>query len=218
MKTALLSFALISFLFISCGDKKEGASAPPGSKFGVKAGMAEMTMDMMGMKTSVVNYWDDFGSKMHTQVSGEMMGMKMNETTIEKDGYSFKFDAEKKSGTKRKGVSTDMHFHDMTPEQLKEKGMTEIGTESVLGKECKVYELDVDQMTGSQPGAGQPAQMKGKLWIWQGIPMKMEMGELMKMEATKLEVMESVPASKFEVPADITITDEPEPDSVLSPH
>ena len=177
-------------------------------------------MEMMGMKTTVVNYWDDFGKKSSTSVSGEMMGQKMNETTIEKDGYSIKFDAESKQGTKAKKDPNfeDISFHEMTPAQMKERGMTEAGTETLLGKECKVYEVDVDKMTGET--ADQQMKVKGKVWVWNGIPMKMVMGDLMKMETTKLEVMESVSADKFEVPAGINLTEGPAmaPPGQADPH
>jgi hypothetical protein len=209
MKNISLSFAIIVLFLIGCGKKGDEASlqAPPGSKFGVKAGMSEMTMEMMGMKTTVINFWDDFGAKSLTEVKGEMMGAKMNETTIEKDGYSIKYDGEKKTGTKVKKDTAipDISFHNMTPAQLKERGMTEAGTETILGKECTVYDVDMDRMSGGDSTA-QPMKVKGKVWVWNGIPMKMEMGDLMKMETTKLEVMETVPAAKFEVPADITIS------------
>jgi hypothetical protein len=93
----------------------------------------------------------------------------------------------------------------MTDAQMKERGMTEAGTETILGKECKVYEVDVDKMTGET--GDQQMKVKGKVWVWNGIPMKMVMGDLMKMETTKLEVMESVPAEKFAVPADVTLSE-----------
>lgn len=212
MQKILLSLILLTFI-VGCARKNEqlpsSAAAPPGSRFGVKAGMAEMTMKMMGMETNVTTYWDDFGAKSVTEVRGEMMGMKMNETSIEKDGYSIKYDAEKKTGTKIKGKAnpSEMNFREMTPAQMKEQGMTEAGTETIMGKECKVYEVDADKM-GSDT-TGQPIKVKGKVWVWQGIPVKMEMGDLMKMEATKLEVLESVPMAKFEIPADVTITESP---------
>jgi hypothetical protein len=211
MKKLSLSFAIIALFLIGCGKKgadESATQAPPGSKFGVKAGMTEMTMEMMGMKTTVVSFWDDFGKKSLTEVKGEMMGSKMNETTIEKDGYAIKYDGEKKTGTKVKKDSAfqDVSFHNMTPAQLQERGMTEAGTETILGKECKVYTVDVDRMSGAD-STTQPMKVKGKVWVWNGIPMKMEMGDLMKMETTKLEVMDAVPAAKFEVPAGITITE-----------
>lgn len=210
MRKVSLGYVLIALFLISCGKTGDAPSsaAPAGSKYGVKAGMSEMTMEMMGMKTTVVNYWDDFGKKSVTAVSGEMMGSKMNETTIEKDGYSIKYDGEKKTGTKAKKDTAfeDISFHEMTDAQMKERGMTEAGTETILGKECKVYDVDMDKMTG-ETAADQQMKVKGKVWVWNGIPMKMVMGDLMKMETTKLEVMESVPAEKFEVPADITLSD-----------
>jgi hypothetical protein len=137
-----------------------------------------------------------------------MMGTMMNETSIQKDGYSIKYDAEKKTGTKTKGVQAEeVNFREMTAAQMKERGMTEAGTETLMGRECKVYDVDVDKMSGAQPGTEQPVKVKGKIWVWNGIPMKMEMGDMMKMETTKLEVMESIPAAKFDVPADVAITE-----------
>ena len=223
MKKLSLSILVLALFIVSCGKKgEEGASGPvpAGAKFGVKAGMSEMTMEMMGMNTTVTNYWDDFGATTVTEVKGEMMGQKMHETSIDKDGYSIKYDGEKKTGTKMpKNVHEDVSFYNMTPAQLKERGMTEAGKETFLGKECTVYEVDVDQMAGAVDSSAQ-MKVKGKILVWNGIPMKMDMGGLMKMETKKLEVMESVPAAKFEVPADVQIRDltqASQPDSVAHP-
>jgi hypothetical protein len=47
--------------------------------------------------------------------------------------------------------------------------------------------------------------MKGKFWIWKSFPVKMQMGQMMKMEMTKIEET-APPAGSFDVPSDIKMS------------
>lgn len=81
----------------------------------------------------------------------------------------------------------------MSIEAMKSRGNM-IGTETILGKECEIYD------------------MQGiKMWIWEGIGLKSEtsmMGQYTS-EAVGLEVNASIPASQFEPPSDVTISETP---------
>jgi hypothetical protein len=169
--------------------------------------MGEGYMEMMGQKLQMKLAFDDFGAKSSSEMSGEMMGQKMHQLTITKDGFTYQLDLDKKTGTKHKSTERDnTDFRNMTDEQMKAQGITATGTDSVVnGKTCKVYTVDPNANQKNPPQKGTP-DMKGKIWIWNGIPMKMQMGSMMKMEMTKIE--ETAPAATaFDIPADIKISE-----------
>ncbi|HEY6171515.1 MAG TPA: hypothetical protein VIX80_04560 [Candidatus Kapabacteria bacterium] len=216
----LLTFA--AFELTSCGGKSDtpgtadstkkaeaaqasSTNAPAGAKFKMKAGIAEGTMEMMGQKVQIKMLFDDWGTKMRNETTGDMMGQKMHQVNITKDSMSYIMDMIKKTGQKMKAQPDDMNFANMTPEELKAKGIKEIGKETIGGRECTVYEIDQNanaQKPKAAPGAPPQPDMKGKFWIWNNFPVKMEMGQMMKMEMTKIEET-APPASAFEIPADI---------------
>ncbi len=216
-------FALLVVNLTSCGGKSDApgtadstknatgtqtAGAPAGSKFKMKAGIAEGTMEMMGQKVQIKMAFDDWGNKTMNETSGEMMGQKMHQVNITKDSMTYVLDMIKKTGQSMKAKPDDMNFANMTPEELKAKGVKEIGKETINGRECIVYEIDPNANAPKQPqGAGAPPQpdMKGKFWVWNNFPVKMEMGKMMNMQMTKIEET-TPPASVFEVPADIKMS------------
>lgn len=227
-KTALLlllAFAAIELT--SCGGKSDApgtadstkkteaaqasssdAPAPAGSKFKMKAGMAEGTMEMMGQKVQIKMSFDDWGAKVRNETIGDMGGKKVHQVIITKDSMSYMIDMVTKTGQKMKGMSDDMNFAKMTPAELKAKGITEIGKETIGGRECIVYEIDPNANAAkpkAAPGAPPQPDMKGKFWIWKNFPVKMEMGKMMKMEMTKIEET-APPAGSFDVPTDIKIS------------
>ena len=67
------------------------------------------------------------------------------------------------------------------------------GTETVNGKECKVASFSSEQM-------------KGKVWMWKQVPVKMEMSIVDKVVTSTLKNLEenpSLPSGTFDVPADV---------------
>jgi hypothetical protein len=213
--TSRLAALLITVsLIASCGgssdkpgDTKAASAdeAPKGSRFGVKAAICEGKLSMFGQNLDIKIYFDDWGAKTANETNGEMMGTKKMQRNITKDGITYIIDYEAKTAQKTMAQDNEMNFEGMHPDSLKAKGITEIGKETVNGKECTVYELD-----GSKAKEQSGMDVKGKFWVWKGLPVKMEMGSLMSMELTK--ITETVPpAEVFEIPADFKITDENTP-------
>src|SRR5687768_9656502 len=110
MKRSIFCFTLLLFFAISassCGNKSgsgsgdstkvssEASVAPAGSKYAMKSGVGEGFMEMMGQKMQMKLAFDDFGAKSASEMSGEMMGQKMHQLTITKDGYTYQLDLEK---------------------------------------------------------------------------------------------------------------------------
>jgi hypothetical protein len=218
----LIVTIILSAQLLSCGGKSDtpapvdSTKAPPsahstkpeGAKFGIKAGIAEGTMEMMGQKAQIKMYFDDYGAKMYNETSGDMMGQKMHQISITIDTTSYVIDMVQKTGQIIKAKTDDMNFANMTPQELLAKGITEVGKATLLGRECKIYEIDPNVNVPKDAKAPRPEtpDTKGKFWIWNNFPLKMEMGAMMKMEITKLDETSPAP-SVFEVPKDVTMTE-----------
>jgi hypothetical protein len=228
MKRTLTLLAL-SLLVISCGDKKKGASeandtsvaatkdasgssttgetSTDGGKkmYTVKSGIVELKNSMMdGMKQTI--YFDDYGAKQATYTTMEMMGQKTESVQINADGWITTYDLAKKTGTKMKmpagtttGSGQPPTAADLTDEQKKQYNYKELDGRDIAGKSTKGYSMDV-------------SGMKIKAWTWNNVPlyMEMEMGQQGKpiiVEATNVQTDVDIPADKFKVPADVTVTE-----------
>ena len=227
MKKTLLLILLTFTVFelTSCGGKSDApgtadstkkaetsqattSTAPAGAKFKIKAGIAEGTMEMGGQKVQIKMAFDDWGNKTMNEMIGDMGGQKMHQVNITKDSMSYMIDMSKKVGQKMKARVDDMNFANMTAEELKAKGVKMIGKETIAGRECVVYEIDPNSIAPKHetpPGAPPQPDVKGKFWVWNNFPIKMEMGKMMKMEMTKIEET-TPPAGTFDVPADIKMS------------
>lgn len=205
--------AVLSVVLFSCknsSDSKSGNSdsastqsktATGGSgKYSLTKGMVKYTMDVMGMSTTSILWFDEHGQKECMETSAEIMGIKSDTRSFKKDGYAYNIDMEKKTGTKIKIETgqfdpTDMQFDNMSAEMKTKYGFKEEGSEKFLDKDCKVYSMDYQ---GS----------KGKFWVWNNIPLKYEMSQGgMKIEMKAVEISEnpSFPESIFDVPSGITV-------------
>ena len=204
MKTRILLTFLSVVLFVSCnrkpapaGQAESAGETAAGGKFGIKSGIVEYKTNMMGFEASQILYFDDHGAREANEIVMEMMGTKMRTHTITKDGYTYNFDPEKKTGSKMALSSGpgQINFNDLSEEIVKEWNLKEEGKETFLDKECLKYSAEHKAMN-----------MKGSYWVWKGIALKMEMDmatSKMVMEAVSLMENVEIPAGKFEVPADI---------------
>lgn len=87
-----------------------------------------------------------------------------------------------------------------------------VGTETILGKTCDVYESgqkpDGDYVSKAAEGAPPPGY--SKLWVWSeaGIPLKMiteDIGFSSETVVTKIEENVDIPDSRFEVPEGVEV-------------
>ena len=216
-KASLL--VLSATLLFSCSKKEQGqtakdsstgaptATAPTAAKgrYGIKSGIFTVTSNAMGQDIITTTYFDDYGKKEYQEAKMEMkmMGQTIktnNVTIVNGDGFRYTIDMEKKTGIKMKDFggsgSSTMDMSAMSEKMSKEYHIKKEAPVTILGKTCDSYSMD------GKMG-------KGTFATWQGISMRSEMtvsGMKMKIEATKLEENVSIPADKFEVPKDITIT------------
>jgi hypothetical protein len=214
MKTNnLLSLAIMASLVMlfSCKSKTsettsltenptEAVTETPKGKYAIKSGIIEYKTQMMGMEMKQVLTFDDYGSKEVTEVMAEMMGTKIHTVTLRKDGFIYSFDMVKKTGTKKPVPAmdnTNIDFQNLTEEMVKDMKLKKEGTEEFLGKTCEKITIDYTEM-----------EMKGTYLVYNGVALKVDtdMGAMkMNLVAEKFEENPSIPAEKFEVPADIKI-------------
>ena len=162
------------------------AQAP---RYGIKSGSYKTEMDMMGQVITNTTYFDDFGAKEATSMS--MMGMEM--TQISKDGKMYLVNKGEKSVQEMPQQQQTINYLNLTDEVIAKNKIKETGKETVAGKECTVYTLEMNQM-------GQTA--KATVCVWQGFTMKTTIdagGFTMTTKVT--EIKEGpVEAALFEVP------------------
>ena len=166
------------------------AMAQDGTKYyGIKSGTIKTEMDMMGQTITNTVYFDDYGAKQATSIS--MMGMEM--TQINKDGKMYLVNKGEKSVQEMPQQQEQINYLNLTDEIKAKYKIKEVGKETVAGKECTTYTVEVSQM-------GQT--VKTTVSVWNGIAMKTVAdagGFSMSQKVT--EVKEApVDAAIFEIP------------------
>ena len=178
-------FSLCAVLLVAVA-----AMAQNGTKYyGIKSGTIKIEMDMMGQTIPSTIYFDDYGAKQATSIS--MMGMEM--TQINKDGKMYLVNKGEKSVQEMPQQQEQINYLNLTDEVKAKYKIKEVGKETVAGKECTTYTVEVSQM-------GQT--VKTTVSVWNGIAVKTVAdagGFSMSQKVT--EVKEApVDAAIFEIP------------------
>jgi hypothetical protein len=210
--TQLFALAILSTatLLFSCKSKTSETvattenpaateTATPKGKYAIKSGIVQYKTQMMGMDMKQTLTFDDYGAKEATDMEMDMMGVKMHTVTISKDGFIYTLDMEKKTGSKISGKSPDIDFENLSEEMVKDMNLKKEGTEEYLGRTCEKMSIDYTKM-----------KMKGTFLVYKGVALKSDtdMGTMkMKLVGEKFIENPEIPASKFEIPADVTITE-----------
>jgi len=188
---------------VTAPDKKtETTKETSKGKYSIKSGIVEYKAKMMGMDMKQVLTFDEYGQKEVTEVIMEMMGAKTHTVTLNKDGYQYQYDLMQKTGTKSRfygNGSLDLDFENMSKEMIKDMNLKKEGTVDFLGKTCEKMSVDYQKM-----------QMKGNFLVYKGVALKMDvdMGSMkVNLAGDKFIENPSIPAEKFEVPADVKITE-----------
>lgn len=148
-------FTLCAVLLVAAA-----AMAQDGVKYyGIKSGTIKMEMDMMGQVITNTTYFDDYGAK--TATSMNMMGMEM--TQISKDGKMYLVNKGERSVQEMPMQQQQVNYLNLTDEVIAKNKIKEVGKETIAGKECTIYTLEMNQM-------GQTA--KATVSVWNGIAMK----------------------------------------------
>jgi uncharacterized lipoprotein YehR (DUF1307 family) len=220
-KITIFIYSIVFILFVfGCGKKEEGkpttegssqttTQKPAGAIYESKSGIIEYEVKFIGDQKQIL-YFDDYGKKevKITTTEIEMMGIKskLEEVEINADGYFTKYDVEKKTGTKMKspgslgsaqGFPGDLD--NITKELMEQYKLKDLGKKEIAGKECKGFGMDIMGM-GSE------------VWVWKNIPLYTKVyltkdSEPMEIKAIKVEIDVPVPPEKFQVPADVKLTE-----------
>lgn len=164
-----------------------GQNAP--KKFEIKSGRFTLVSEVMGQKVESKNYFDDYGNLQASVTSA--FGMEL--TTISRDGKTYMVNAAAKQ-VQEMPVQESVNYLDLRDEVVAKYKIKEVGNETVVGKECVKYTMEVSQM-------GQTAHIT--VSVWQGIPMKTVTSVSgTDVAATITEIVEEpVDAALFTVPS-----------------
>jgi hypothetical protein len=164
-------------------------------RYAIKSGIVEYKTEVMGMEARQTLTFDDYGKKEVTDMEMEMMGTKIKTVTITRDGFIYTLDMEKKTGTKMSGSSPNIDFENLSEQMAKDMNLKKEGKEEFLGMTCEKMSIDYQKMS-----------MKGIFLVYKGVALMVntDMGTMkMKLKAEKFLENPEIPASKFEIPADI---------------
>ncbi len=217
MKT-IIGALLISTTLLSCGGKSTNSGTSSSNNetadYNSIVVTYQNTVDMMGVKTTTnETIWsDEKNNRKATFTSTEtnFMGQNTKEESlsIENGDWGYNINLNEKTGTKSNikemksmatamaaglAMSGDLKDIKSLKDFVESNGGKMLPNETILGKECTVYEL-----------------MGTKQWLYKGMVLKAMMGDKVMMNAVKVEENVKIPAEKFEVPAGITITEAPE--------
>ena len=164
----------------------EAQEAP--KKYGIKSGNVKTETEMMGQKMISMSWFDDYGALEASKT--EMNGMEI--TTLFRDGKTYAIIPSMKR-MQEMPTQESINYLNLTDEVVEKNKIKEVGKETILGKECTTYSLEVSQM-------GQTAKMT--VCVWEGYPMKAitdAMGSVITVKV--LEFTEGpVDPSLFELP------------------
>jgi hypothetical protein len=162
----------------------------------LEKGSVTYNMSMMGSNSTITLYFNNKGNTQCTDIQMEMFGMKIHNRNLVKGSMAYNLDMAQKTYTESVLSEDDVKKmgNFLSDENaMSMDGVTKIGEETVLGKNCQIYSMNKD-------GADI------KLWNWKGLMLKMEtsaQGMTISMVATAIS--ESAPdQSFFEIPSDFT--------------
>lgn len=152
-------------------------------------------------------YFDMWGWReaTYSNKTVSMMGFKTttNEVSYLDGTIQYNYNPETKTATKinntvLKNMTQNTQSKNLTgagEQMLKDMGGEKVGTETVLGKSCVVYEIK---------------SMGTKTWVWNGVTLKLLlnfMGMNMTTEALSIEANVKVPESKVKFPEGVKISE-----------
>lgn len=185
----------------------EPARVVSGHKYGVKSGIVEMA-GVSDKNMSTTFYFDDYGAKVATYITtrDSLNGRPLNITqaNIMSDGWSVFFDTTQKVGMKSRMLEGTMNYYPNF-DSLSER-------ERVLYK----YEKGKPKTIAGKQAEGHSIERQGlraNIWTWQGIPVRTESSgprnRWLVFEATSIRTDVPIPASIFEIPSDVKISEMP---------
>ena len=200
MKTTL--FILASLLLMGGSTLSAQRDPVADKRYGIKSAIIKKETRAAGNTMHNTLYFDDYGAREATELT-----MKISETEkhlriiAEDDGRTnVTLDLDEKKAFRTPAPEQPRNYLHLTAEDLERFKIKEDGEESVAGKPCKKYHMELKQSG---------VTLQTTLWIWEGITLKYEaryQGNLMVTdEATEVQTDVAVPAEKFAIPAEVKV-------------
>ncbi|MDR0891978.1 MAG: hypothetical protein LBN24_05140 [Mediterranea sp.] len=196
VKTLIMMFSLTLAVSVSAQE----------AKYGFKSGIIKKTSIAMGRKLEGTTYVDNYGKQEAMEITIKDVygkGMDQMMRTITDSTGITAINLTLNMGTRMKKPPIEpINYLQLTPEVRDKYKIVDKGEETIAGKPCQKYSLEINQN-------GQNLQTN--TWIWEGFPLKIEIssnGMLLSTEtATDIQTDVPIPAEEFLVPERAIITD-----------
>ena len=195
MKTKSLFAVLLLFAAI-------GLSAQE-ARYEIKSAIIKKSVERFGQTTESVTYIDDYGKSEATESSYTWEGETRRTRTITKDNKSIWINLDDKTGFSSTAWQS-INYLNLTQEVKDKNKIKELGEETIAGKPCKKYSVEVTRMDRTSTMT---------VWIWKGITLKSESSfndRTMTEVATEIKENATVDSKLFAVPSDVTIQERPQ--------
>jgi len=169
------------------------------AKYELKSAIIKKSMEMFGQKMDATLYFDDYGKMESVSMTMEMQGTSMRMRTITKGDVITVLNLDNKTGNKITLPESSINFLKLTQEAKDKYKVKELGDETIAGKPCKKYSMEMSQM-------GQDVSVT--TWIWKGIALKTiseAAGMSITETATDIKENVAVDAENFAIPSDFSI-------------
>ena len=193
MKTKLFFTAIVLFTAFSLSAQE--------AKYEIKSAVIKKTMEMWGQKVEAVQYFDDYGKNESVSLNMQVQGVSTNMRTIIKGDIITILNLDNKTGFRSTMPEVPINYLNLTQELRDKYKIKELGEETIIGKPCKKYSSEMNQMNQN---------VSVTTWVWKGIALKtisttnnMAMAE----EATEIQENAAVDAANFNTPDDFNITE-----------
>jgi hypothetical protein len=168
------------------------------AKYELKSAIIKKEMSVMGQKFEAMWYFDDCGLKESVEITvknGIVEGVDKHVRTILDSVSMTNVDLDLRQAKKMILPEKPINYLQLTPEIREKYKIKDTGEETVAGKICKKYSLEITQM-------GQI--LKTTNCVWKGLVLKTEIssGGMLVSTEMAVDIQENVPVSadKFTIP------------------
>lgn len=175
------------------------ASLPADARYELKSGIVKFNATSQGNQMTITEYFDDYGKKEAALTEAGSALVKTEIKTIQFGDTVYQINMAMKMGQKTTLPEKPVNYLQLTSAVREKYKVQDLGEETVAGKSCKKYSLEVTQM-------GQT--VKTEVCVWKGLVLKtvLKIGDVELMTQTATEVQENaeVDSKEFEVPEGVS--------------
>ncbi|HLG18038.1 MAG TPA: hypothetical protein VJH03_26590 [Blastocatellia bacterium] len=186
--------------------KSEGMKDAGFKRYQIESGIVEYTMSG-AQKGAETVYFDRWGMREAKYTRSELtvagMTQRSNRLTLLDGEWIYAIDLDKRTGAKTqnplfKQITDRAGTKDLAElgeKMMRDMGGVKTGSEEVAGKMCDVWEVK---------------NLGSKSWVWNSVTLKVQTkmaGMEITSTATRFDADASIPADKFAIPSDVTITE-----------